>query len=116
VELRAAGLALKRTTPSDSLIIAADIGDPTVFYYAKRRGWHFLEKDGIYNGNPSDNRQLIVDLEELRSRGATHLVFIASTFWWLEYYPEFTHYLAERATLLEASPRFKIYKFAAATE
>jgi 4-amino-4-deoxy-L-arabinose transferase-like glycosyltransferase len=115
-ELRDAGLELKKTTAPDSLIIAADTGDPTVFYYAERRGWHFLENHGVYNGNPSDSRQLIVDLEEQRSRGATHLVFIASTFWWLEYYPEFTQYLAKRATLLKTTPEFKIYRLTPAAK
>src|SRR5206468_1689685 len=56
-QLRDAGVELRKTTASDSLIIAANTGDPTIFYYAKRKGWHFLEKDGIYNGNPSDSQQ-----------------------------------------------------------
>ena len=108
-ELRDAGLELKKLTAPDALIIAADNGDPTIFYYAERRGWHFLEKDGIYQGDPSDNRQLIVDFEELRGRGATHLTFTTNTFWWLEYYPEFTRHLTESATLLRATPQFRIY-------
>jgi hypothetical protein len=115
-QLRDAGLELRKTTAPDSLIIAADTGDPTIFYYAERKGWHFVEEDGIYNGNPSDSQQAIADLERLRHRGATHLVFTANTFWWLESYPEFTRHLAEVATLLNATPRFRIYKLAAATE
>src|SRR6266566_6111209 len=99
-QLRDAGLELRKTTASDSLIIAADTGDPTIFYYAERKGWHFLEEDGIYGGNPRDGQQAIVDLERLRRRGATHLVFTANTFWWLESYPNFTRHLGEVATLL----------------
>ena len=37
------GLELQTKTVPTDLIIAADNGDPTVFYYAHRRGWHFLE-------------------------------------------------------------------------
>jgi hypothetical protein len=96
------------------LIVAADNGDPTIFYYAERRGWHFLEKDGIYQGNPSDNKQLIVDLDRLRGRGATHVVFTTNTFWWLDYYPEFAQHLGQTATLLEARTKFRIYKLTAA--
>ena len=114
-ELRDAGLELRKLTLPDALIIAADNGDPTIFYYAERRGWHFLEKDGIYQGNPSDNQQLIVDFEKLRGRGATHLVFTTNTFWWLEYYPEFARHLAESATLLRATPQFRIYKLTGTT-
>jgi hypothetical protein len=108
--LRDAGLELKRITAPNSLIVAADDGDPTIFYYAERKGWHFLEKDGIYEGNPLNSEQVIVDLAQLRRRGATHLVFTANTFWWLDYYKEFAERVGESATLVEATPHFKIYK------
>jgi 4-amino-4-deoxy-L-arabinose transferase-like glycosyltransferase len=114
-ELRDAGLELRKLTAPEALIIAADNGDPTIFYYAERRGWHFLEKDGIYQGNPIDNQQLIVDLAKLRSRGATHLVFTTNTFWWLQYYPEFAGHLGGKATLIQATPEFGIYRLNLAT-
>jgi len=44
-QLRDAGLELNRITAPDALIVAADTGDPTIFYYAERKGWHFLERD-----------------------------------------------------------------------
>ncbi len=114
-QLRDAGLELNKITEPSALIVAADTGDPTIFYYAHRKGWHFLEKDGIYAGNPSDSQEAIANLEELRRRGATHVVFTANTFWWLDYYPEFAQHLAENATVVEATPEFKIYKLAAVT-
>jgi 4-amino-4-deoxy-L-arabinose transferase-like glycosyltransferase len=113
-QLRDAGLELNRITAPDALIVAADTGDPTIFYYAQRKGWHFLEKDGIYAGNPGDSQQAIADLEQLCRRGATHLVFTANTFWWLDYYPEFAQHLAKSAKLMEATPEFRIYKLSAA--
>ena len=109
-QLRNAGLELRKTTTPDSLIIAADTGDPTIFYYAERKGWHFLEEGGIYHGNPSDSPEAIADLEELRGRGATHFVLTADTFWWLDYYPEFAQHLTESTTLIEGTPEFKIYR------
>ena len=115
-QLRDAGLELNKSTAADSVIVAADMGDPTIFYYAERRGWHFLEKNAIYDGSPRDAQQLIVDLESLRSRGATHLVFTANTLWWLEYYPEFARYVSVSATLMNTTPQFKIYKLTAAIE
>jgi 4-amino-4-deoxy-L-arabinose transferase-like glycosyltransferase len=109
-QLRDAGLELNKLTASDALIVAVDGGNPTIFYYAKRKGWHFLEQNGIYDGNPKNSQQAIADLERLRRQGATHFVFTTPRFWWLESYPELTQHLSETATLLEATPEFKIYK------
>jgi hypothetical protein len=111
--LRNLGLELKEATTPSAVIIAADDGDPTVFYYAHRKGWHFLE-DGIYQGNPLDSAQIIANLEKLRSRGATHLVFYSGTRWWLDYYPEFAERLRASATLVEETPEFIIFKLEAA--
>ncbi len=113
--LRSLGLELKEATIPSSLIIAADDGDPTVFYYAHRKGWHFLE-NGIYQGNPFDGAQLIANLEKLRGRGASHLVFYAGTNWWLKYYPEFAERLGTSATLVEETPEFTIYKLGPAAQ
>jgi 4-amino-4-deoxy-L-arabinose transferase-like glycosyltransferase len=107
--LRDLGLELEEATTSSSLIIAATDGDPTVFYYAHRKGWHFLG-DGVYDGNPLDSAQIIANLEKLRSRGATHLVFYAGTQWWLDYYKEFAEHVSTNATLVEQTPEFTIYK------
>lgn len=109
-QLRAAGFELKRTTPPNSLIVAADNGDSAIFYYAQRKGWNFSEKEGIFQGDPLDSEQVIVDLATLRQRGATHLVLTANTFWWLDYYKEFAERVSASATLMEATPQFKIYK------
>ena len=113
-QLRDAGLELKKVTPPDALIVAADMGDPTIFYYGERKGWHFLETDAIYNGNPDDSEQAIENLERLRRRGATHFVFTKNTFWWLQSYPEFVAHLTNNAKVIEATPEFRIYKLTAA--
>jgi 4-amino-4-deoxy-L-arabinose transferase-like glycosyltransferase len=109
-QLRDAGLELGKITAPDALILAADMGNPTIFYYARRKGWHFLEQRGIYGGNPKDGQQAIADLERLHRQGATHFVLTTNTFWWLNSYPELTQHLAESATLVEATPEFKIYR------
>ena len=108
--LRDAGLKIKALSPADALIVASDNGDPTLLYYAERKGWHFLEKDGIYNGEPKDSAQAIVDLEELRKRGASYLVFTSNTAWWLDYYTELGEHVTEVTTVGDATPEFKIYK------
>jgi hypothetical protein len=108
--MRDAGLILKKVSSPISLIVAADNGDPTMFYYAERRGWHFLEANGIYNGEPTDSAQAIVDLEKLRKRGVSFLVFTSNTSWWLDYHEQLGQYVASNSSLVEATPEFKIYK------
>jgi len=109
-QLRNAGLELKKVTLPDALIVAADLGDPTIFYYGKRKGWHFLEENAIYNGNPDDSEQAIENLDRLRHRGATHFVFTKNTFWWLQSYPKFVAHLTNNAKVIEATPEFRIYE------
>jgi 4-amino-4-deoxy-L-arabinose transferase-like glycosyltransferase len=111
--LRDAGLEIKTVTLSNALVVAADNGDPTVLYYAERKGWHFMENNGIYYGEPKDSAQAIVDLEELRKRGASYLVFTSNTSWWLDYYQEFARHLDQTATLTAANSQFKIFQLAA---
>jgi 4-amino-4-deoxy-L-arabinose transferase-like glycosyltransferase len=113
IQHRNAGLELNKITANDALIVAVDGGNPAIFYYAKRKGWHFLEQNGVYGGNPKNSQQAISDLEQLRREGATHLVFTPNTFWWSESYPELTQHLSETATPLEATPEFKIYSLLA---
>jgi 4-amino-4-deoxy-L-arabinose transferase-like glycosyltransferase len=108
--LRAAGLELQHTTPQRALIIAADHGDPTLFYYAERRGWHLPENDAIYNGDPASAEQLIDDVAQLRRAGATHVVFVSTTFWFLDRFPSLAEYLAQTATLSNKTPEFAIYE------
>jgi 4-amino-4-deoxy-L-arabinose transferase-like glycosyltransferase len=108
--MRSAGLALNRITLPDSLIVAADNGDPTVLYYAERKGWHFLEKDGIYYGDPDGSEPAIVDLEVLRAKGASYLVFTANTAWWLDLYSEFRQRVEATATPIETTSEYKIYR------
>ena len=108
--MRDGGLVLKRITERNILVVAADNGDPTIFYYAERKGWHFLEAGGIYNGEPMNSAQAIVDLEALRKRGASYLMFTSNTSWWLDYHAELGKYVASNSTIVEATREFKIFK------
>jgi hypothetical protein len=56
----------------------------------------FLERDGEHWGAPSDDETAIRELERLRAKGASHIAFAWSAFWWLEHYSEFAHYLTHR--------------------
>jgi hypothetical protein len=53
----------------------------------------FLEREGIYWGRPADDEEAIRELERLRRCGAKRIVFIQSTFWWLDHYRTFAEHL-----------------------
>jgi hypothetical protein len=114
--LRDLGLELKRITPENSLVVAADNGNPVVFYYSERKGWHFPESGATFEGDPYDSEQAIIDLQQLRKRGATHFAVTAHTSWWLDYYYEFAQNLAKNATLMETTPEYQIYQLNPAPE
>lgn len=105
------GRALGEITPPTALIMIADDGDPTALYYAQRKGWHLLEKNGVFDGNPGDAAQIIANLERLRGKGGTYFACLRGTKWWLDLYPDFTAYLAQRCRLLRATDDFRIYHF-----
>ena len=92
------------------------MGDPTIFYYAERKGWHFLEENAIYNGTPDDSEQAIENIERLQRGGATHFVVTRNTFWWSQSYPEFVGYLSKHAMLIETTPEFRIYELCSAVK
>jgi len=50
-----------------------------------------------------------LELEKLRKRGATHLVFTEYTAWWLEYYKEFGSYLDSHYRRLSQTPQYVIF-------
>ncbi len=60
---------------------------------APRRCIPFLEKDGYYGGKPTDDEAAIREVTRLRLSGANFMIFVSSTFWWLEYYPGLKRYL-----------------------
>jgi hypothetical protein len=52
-----------------------------------------MEQEGQYWGPPENDEAAIQELERQRTSGATHIVFAASSFWWLAHYGEFYRYL-----------------------
>ena len=109
-DLQALGFALEKTTPPGAIVVVADMGDPTAFYYGERKGWHFLEKDGLYNGHPADSAAAIANLAELRKRGAGYLALYSGTLWWPNYYREFGEYLKATAAIESDTPNYRIYR------
>lgn len=92
--LYAATQEITEIIPMDAtFILAGEVSPETCSLVAPRRCIPFLEKDGAYWGNPSDDAAAIGELERLRETGASFIVFVSSTFWWLEYYTGLRDYL-----------------------
>jgi 4-amino-4-deoxy-L-arabinose transferase-like glycosyltransferase len=108
-----AGTELSRMTPPGALVIVADNGDPTALYYSRRKGWHFLDRDGVWWGPPASSRQAIRNLEKLRDEGATYLVFTQYTEWWLDYYAEFREHLDSAYRRVRQTSDYVIFELSA---
>jgi 4-amino-4-deoxy-L-arabinose transferase-like glycosyltransferase len=101
-----AGLALNRIAPPEALVLIADYGDPTAFYYSRRQGWHFLQDFGRA---PVDSEEAIGELEQRRRDGAQYLVFVTHTFRWLERYPAFRAHLEARYRRVRETEAYWIF-------
>jgi 4-amino-4-deoxy-L-arabinose transferase-like glycosyltransferase len=108
--LKEAGSQIDRITSPTALAVFVLDGDSSGVYYSKRKGWHAF--DDSYWGAPLDSGQAITELEKLRSRGATHLVFTQYTVWWLDYYKEFGDYVDSRYRRTTETEEYLIFDLA----
>ncbi len=99
-----------KVVPAESSFILVDDGcleSPDLL--APRRYLPFLEKDGRYRGKPPDDATAIRELERLRKAGASFIVFIRSTFWWLEYYTGLHRYLRAQFPCIQQDERIVVF-------
>lgn len=84
---------LSEVIPSGDAFILVD---QQSFRHLLDSGWQalpFLERDGVYWGNPSSGEEAISELERLRSSGARFIAFAWPAFWWFDYYEAFQDHL-----------------------
>jgi N-acetylglucosamine malate deacetylase 1 len=86
---------IKVVPPEASFVLVDDGRLEASALFAPRRCMPFLEKDGRYWGKPPDDATAIRELERLRGIGASFIVFVSSTFWWLDYYSGLYEYLQQ---------------------
>jgi hypothetical protein len=81
-----------------SIVLVISRGDDLLLELAGVEGWHFMRSaGGRYAGHhPRDDVEAIEHLEDLRGRGATHLVLPAPALWWLDHYRAFGRHLDDR--------------------
>jgi hypothetical protein len=81
--------------PRDAVVVVVNKGDEELLELGARIAGHFPQAgDGRYSGyHPESSDAAILQLEELRFRGAEYLLFPCTAFWWIDHYVEFKQYL-----------------------
>ena len=69
----------------------------------------FPEKNGKYNGRPTDSMEAIRELERLRETGAEYAAVTDAAFWWLHHYKSFGAHLSETYHLCFHSDSLMIF-------
>jgi glycosyltransferase involved in cell wall biosynthesis len=69
----------------------------------------FLEHDGEYWGQPTDDRQAIRELNRMRSNGAAFLAIAFPAFWWAHVYVKFFEYVRSNFDCLCDNERLMVF-------
>jgi hypothetical protein len=69
----------------------------------------FIERDGVFWGPPGDDDTAIREFERLRGHGASFIVFLWPSFWWLDYYAEFARHLNYKCQCVLQSERAIVF-------
>lgn len=113
--LRSAIEQLVEVLPPGACYILVDEGSWGEHPVAGRHALPFLERDGVYWGNPADEEEAIREFERLRAGGAQFIVFPWVTVWWLEldHYAVFAAHLRASFAQLEAGPYLSVFDLGA---
>ncbi|BAY48729.1 putative glycosyl transferase [Scytonema sp. HK-05] len=69
----------------------------------------FTEHNGKYWGAPTDDDTAIREFDRLHQAGASAIVFLMHTFWWLEYYSGFHDYLRQKFPCVLQNERLIVF-------
>ena len=86
------------TIPLQSMILVVSKGDDELVDLRGRCAWHFPRAvNGKFAGcYPVNSTEAIDHLEKLRAQGAEYFLIPSTSFWWLEFYTEFTQHLQRK--------------------
>jgi glycosyltransferase involved in cell wall biosynthesis len=84
--------------PAHATVLVVSKGDDDLLKLGGLRAWHFPRgDDGTYAGYyPADGTAAIAHLEDLHERGASHLLFPGTAFWWLDHFADLREHLEAR--------------------
>jgi FkbM family methyltransferase len=97
--------------PADAVVVVFSEGDEEFLRLGGRRGWHFPQAgDGGFSAEyPADGAAAVEHLEELRTRGATHVLVPAPALWVLDRYGELRDHLEGRYPVVDRRESCTIY-------
>lgn len=87
--------AVADTVPLGATVLVVSRGDDELLRLDGKSAWHFPrgEGGGYAGHHPADSDRAIAHLEELRTRGADHLLVPRTGLWWLDHYQELRRHL-----------------------
>jgi hypothetical protein len=85
------------TLPKETTLLVIARGDDDLLDLSTQRAWHFPRAiNGKFAGcYPANSEEANRHLEQLRYLGAEYLVIPRTSFWWLEFYEDFTRHLQQ---------------------
>ena len=95
--------------PADSTLILVGNSCRLPQSVTGRRALPFLERNGVYQGNPADDDVAVRELDRMRRSGSRFIVFDSSAFWWFEHYRRFTDHLRSDHSCVRESDRLVIF-------
>lgn len=115
--IRAVREVVRREVPREARLLVISRGDDTLLNLYGRQAWHFPRgEDGFFLGEyPADSADAVEQLERWRSAGANFLVIPRSSFWWLEYYGEFSDHLSRNYSNRVADENVLLFDLGAAS-
>lgn len=91
LQLAAADIA--SIVPPGERFILADLDQYRALLTAGSRAAPFMEREGVYWGEPENDEAALRELERQRAAGARCMVFLWPAFWCLDHYAAFAHRL-----------------------
>lgn len=81
--------------PPNSPVILCDQAELGQDFITDRPVWPFPEHEGVFAGPLRDDTHAIAELQRLRAKGATNLIFLRTTRWILDTHPLFASFMRE---------------------
>jgi len=98
-----------RLLPNDESFILIDDNALGKDFFADYEFLPFLEHDGQYWGQPTDDRHAMRELDRMRTAGMRFLTIAFPAFWWADIYSEFFQYIRSTFPCVCQSERLLVF-------